>query len=56
MWIATAQDSEPANEGKATLVIYGDNGHSGNVDLFAPNSTAKLFEPANVDEFEVRNK
>ncbi|CAG5116254.1 unnamed protein product, partial [Candidula unifasciata] len=53
MWLATAEDSEPANGGKATLVVYGDEGNSGNIDLFAPNSTAKLFEPANIDEFEV---
>lgn len=54
MWIRTADDSEPASGGKATLVIYGDKGTSGDIALCAPNSTAELFEPSNVDEFEVK--
>ncbi|XP_012939779.1 lipoxygenase homology domain-containing protein 1 isoform X2 [Aplysia californica] len=53
MWITTAEDSQPAYGGKATLVIYGEKGRSEDINLFAPNSTARLFEPGNSDEFEV---
>ena len=53
MWVSTAEDSRPAHGGKATIVIYGDKGKSDDIELFAPSSTASLFEPANSDEFEV---
>ncbi|CAL1540914.1 unnamed protein product [Lymnaea stagnalis] len=53
LWVTTARDSQPSNGGKAVLVVYGDQGCSQDIDLFAPNSTAKLFEPGNSDEFEV---
>ena len=53
MWVTTAEDSSPAQGGKATIVVYGDKGKSDEIELFAPSSTARLFEPANSDEFEV---
>ncbi|GFR86805.1 lipoxygenase homology domain-containing protein 1-like isoform X1 [Elysia marginata] len=53
MWVTTAEDSCPAQGGKATIIIYGDKGKSDEIELFAPSSTARLFEPANSDEFEV---
>ncbi|GFN93248.1 lipoxygenase-like protein domain-containing protein 1, partial [Plakobranchus ocellatus] len=53
MWVNTAEDSSPAHGGKASIVVYGDKGKSDDIELFAPSSTAHLFEPANSDEFEV---
>ncbi|KAI8774235.1 lipoxygenasey domain-containing protein 1 [Biomphalaria glabrata] len=53
LWVKTAQDSQPSNGGKAVLVIYGDRGRSPDIDLHAPSSTAKLFEPGKDDEFQV---
>ncbi|KAH9523747.1 hypothetical protein Btru_040820 [Bulinus truncatus] len=53
LWVKTAQDSKPSYGGKAMLVIYGDKGHSPDIDLYAPSSTAKLFEPGKDDEFQI---
>ena len=53
MTITTANDSPPANGGKAVIVIYGDKGKSEDIELWAPNRAATLFEAGNADEFEV---
>ncbi|XP_059163011.1 lipoxygenase homology domain-containing protein 1-like [Physella acuta] len=53
LWVTTAKDSPPSYGGKAVMVLYGDKGCSIDIDLYAPNSTAKLFEPGNSDEFQV---
>ncbi|KAJ8306151.1 hypothetical protein KUTeg_016696 [Tegillarca granosa] len=53
LWVKTAEDSKPANGGKVVFTLYGSKGKSEDITLFSANPTAKLFEPGNIDEFEV---
>ena len=49
----TAPDSSPANGGKVSIAVYGSKGHRKDVELFGPKKQDHLFEPGNIDEFEV---
>ncbi|XP_071154983.1 lipoxygenase homology domain-containing protein 1-like isoform X1 [Mytilus edulis] len=51
--IKTAEDSLPANGGSVTFVLYGDVGRSEEIKLFSQTSTTSLFEPGNIDKFEI---
>ncbi|XP_021373395.1 lipoxygenase homology domain-containing protein 1-like isoform X2 [Mizuhopecten yessoensis] len=53
VWIQTGEESKPSNGGTVSMVVYGENGKTDQIKLFAPNPTAKLFEPGNIDQFEV---
>ncbi|XP_060083246.1 lipoxygenase homology domain-containing protein 1-like [Ylistrum balloti] len=53
VWIKTGEDSKSPNGGTVSMVVYGENGKTDLVKLFAPNPTAKLFEPGNIDQFEI---
>ncbi|KAL3869892.1 hypothetical protein ACJMK2_042519 [Sinanodonta woodiana] len=52
VFIKTSEDSKPANGGKVTLTVYGNNGKSDDIKLFATNANS-AFEPGNMDEFEI---
>ncbi|XP_046584646.1 LOW QUALITY PROTEIN: lipoxygenase homology domain-containing protein 1-like [Haliotis rubra] len=51
--VKTASDSKAANGSKVSIAFYGSTGNSEDIALYAPSSQAKLFEPGNMDEFEV---
>lgn len=53
LWVKTAPDSSPANGGKVSIAVYGSKGHRKDVELFGPKKQDHLFEPGNIDEFEV---
>ncbi|KAK3579121.1 hypothetical protein CHS0354_022141 [Potamilus streckersoni] len=50
--IKTSEDSKPANGGKVTITVYGNNGKSDDIKLYATNANS-AFEPGNMDEFEI---
>ncbi|XP_048249875.1 lipoxygenase homology domain-containing protein 1-like isoform X2 [Haliotis rufescens] len=51
--VKTASDSKPVSGGKVSIAFYGNTGNSEDIALYAPSPQAKLFEPGNMDEFEV---
>ncbi|XP_055956181.1 lipoxygenase homology domain-containing protein 1 [Patella vulgata] len=54
LWVKTLKDSKPANGGSVSITAYGSEGKSHMIELLPePGSKEKLFEPGNVDEFEV---
>ena len=53
--IKTAEDSLPSHGGSVSFVLYGDNGRSEEIKLFSENAAGNLFEPGNIDKFEVSN-
>lgn len=55
MSIKTAEDSLPSHGGSVSFVLYGDNGRSEEIKLLSENATGNLFEPGNIDKFEVSN-
>ena len=54
LWVKTASGSKPAGGGVAWIALYGELGHSEDIELTAPSARTGLFEPGNVDQFEVR--
>ena len=54
VWVKTKPDSNPSKCGWVTLTAYGTKDKSEAIQLLPQeNSKTSLFEPGNVDEFEV---
>ncbi|XP_069127319.1 uncharacterized protein [Argopecten irradians] len=53
VWIKTGEESKTSNGGTVSMVVYGETGKTDQIKLFATNPTNKLFEPGNIDEFEI---
>ncbi|ESO92330.1 hypothetical protein LOTGIDRAFT_162634 [Lottia gigantea] len=54
VYVKTKEDSHPPNGGWVTITAYGSKDKSEAIQLLPKeNSREKLFEPGNVDEFEI---
>ncbi|KAL4236114.1 hypothetical protein ACF0H5_004500 [Mactra antiquata] len=49
--IITGRESETSNDGKVHITLYGEDGKSQQITLYATNPNSKTFEPGNVDYF-----
>ncbi|KAK3092113.1 hypothetical protein FSP39_025311 [Pinctada imbricata] len=51
--LKTAEDSSPSCGGRVNMCVYGSKGKSEDITLYAPDPTADLFEPGNIDSFVI---